>query len=270
MYGRQLARVHAPQYHETLFSRLYPGNQQSHTTYIPVLQALDSFLGFSDAQKARTILRSDAGFGSDSNVNSALTAHWQVMTKSSGGRRPTAVMRQIPDAAWQELRSDDRWVAEAPAPVQLARPVQGVALRWRTQRGDLKQALVVCSVAGWSAAELIAAYDDRGACETEIQADKGGLQMGRRRKKSAAAQEALILMTDVAHNLLAWMTPQMFPSGPLAQMGPTQLVQDVLAMPGRLMFERRQLVAVQLNQRHPYASEVASGLERLLDHFGYP
>jgi len=235
-----------------------------------VLQALDSFLGFSDAQKARTILRSDAGFGSDSNVNSALTAHWQVMTKSSGGRRPTAVMRQIPDAAWQELRSDDRWVAEAPAPVQLARPVQWVALRWRTQRGDLKQALVVCSVAGWSAAELIAAYDDRGACETEIQADKGGLQMGRRRKKSAAAQEALILMTDVAHNLLAWMTPQMFPSGPLAQMGPTQLVQDVLAMPGRLMFERRQLVAVQLNQRHPYASEVASGLERLLDHFGYP
>jgi hypothetical protein len=262
--------VHAPQYHETLFSRLYPGNRESHTTYVPVLQALTTFLGFTEAQKARTILRSDAGFGSDSNVNTALLDHWQVVTKSSGGRRPAAVIRQIPDTAWLELRPDDRWVAVAPAPVQLVRPVQWLALRWRAQRGNLKQALVVCSVDTWSSAEIIHYYDDRGACETEIQADKGGLQMGRRRKKVATAQEVLILLTDVAHNLLAWTTPWMFPSGPLAQMGATQMIQDVLSMPGRLIFERRQLVEVQLNQLHPYATEVAEGLVRLLDHFGYP
>src|SRR5262245_43531471 len=89
-------------------------------------------------------------------------------------------------------------------------------------------------------------------------------------KKVASAQEVLILLTDVAHNLLAWTTPWMFPSGPLAQMGATQMIQDVLCMPGRLIFERRQLVEVQLNQLHPYASEVAAGLVRLLDHFGYP
>jgi len=47
-------------------------------------------------------------------------------------------------------------------------------------------------------------------------------------------------------------------------------VQDVLAMPGRLIFQQQQLVEVQLNQRHPYATEVAIGLVRLLDHFGYP
>lgn len=122
----------------------------------------------------------------------------------------------------------------------------------------------------WSSVEIINYYDDRGACETEIQADKGGLQMGRRRKKVATAQEVLILLTDIAHNLLAWTTPWMFPSGPLAQMGTTQMIQDVLCMPGRLIFERRQLVEVQLNQLHPYATEVAAGLVRLLDHFGYP
>jgi hypothetical protein len=203
-------------------------------------------------------------------VNTALSAHWQVVTKSSGGRRPAAVIRQIPDTAWQELRPDDRWVALAPAPVQLVRPVQWLALRWRTMRGDLKQALVVCSVDTWSSAEIIRYYDDRGACETEIQADKAGLQMGRRRKKIAAAQEVLILLTDLAHNLLAWMTPLMFPTGRLAQFGTTQMVQDVLCMPGRLIFQRQQLVEVQLNQLHPYATEVADGLVRLLDHFGYP
>jgi DDE family transposase len=161
--------------------------------------------------------------------------------------------RHIPNAAWLELRPDDRWLV----------------LRWRTHRGDLKQALVVCSVDTWSAAEIIRYDNDRGACETAIQADKGGLQMGRRRKKVAAAQEVLILLTDVAHNLLAWTTPWMFPSGPLAQLGATQMIQDVLAMPGRLIFQQ-QLVEVQLNQRHPDATSVAAGLVRLLDHFGYP
>jgi hypothetical protein len=36
-YGRQLARVHAPQYHETLFSQVYPGKQESSPAYVPTL-----------------------------------------------------------------------------------------------------------------------------------------------------------------------------------------------------------------------------------------
>lgn len=262
--------MHAPQYHETLFSRLYPGKQASSPTYLPVVAALDTFLAFSPAQKARTILRSDAGFGSDSNVNAALQDDWQVVTKSSGGRRPAALIRQVADDAWLELRANDRWVAPVSAPVAFARPVQWLALRWRNSRGDLKQGVVVCSVQDWLPAEVIAHYDARGACETEIQADKGGLQLGRRRKKILAAQEALVLLTDLAHNLLAWTGQWMFPIGPLAGMGPTQLVEDVLAIPGHLIFDAQHLREVQLNVLHPYAADVATGLERLLDHFGYP
>jgi len=203
-------------------------------------------------------------------VNHALQNHWQIVTKSSGGRRPAALGRHVADDAWQELRPDDRWVAAVPAPVACVRPIQWLALRWRTQRGDLKQAVVLCSVAAWSPAEVIAHYDARGACETEIQADKGGLQMGRRRKKILAAQEALILLTDLAHNLLAWIGHWMFPAGALAHMGSTQLVEDVLAIPGHLIFYGQELVEIQLNARHPYAADVAVGIERLLDHFGYP
>jgi hypothetical protein len=262
--------VHAPQYHETLFSQLYPGKQQSSPTYLPVVAALDRFLAFSPAQKAHVVLRSDSGFGSDSNVNSALQDGWQVVTKSSGGRRPAALVRQVPDDAWLELRPDDRWVAPVVAPVALARPVQWLALRWRTQRGELKQGVVVCSVLEWSPAEVIAHYDARGACETEIQADKGGLRLARRRKKRQAAQESLILLTDLAHNLLAWTRQWMFPAGRLAGLGPTHLVEDVLAIPGHLIFDQQKLLEVQLNAQHPYAADVAVGLERLLDHFGYP
>jgi len=203
-------------------------------------------------------------------VTSALQDDWQVVTKSSGGRRPAALVRQVADDAWLELRPDDRWVAPVVAPVVLAHPVQWLALRWRTLRGELKQGIVVCSVLDWSPAEVIAYYDARGACETEIQADKAGLQLARRRKKRQAAQEALILLTDLAHNLLAWSGQWMFPVGPLAGIGPTRLVQDVLAIPGHLIFHQQELLEVQLNARHPHAADVAVGLERLLDHFGYP
>jgi len=53
-------------------------------------------------------------------------------------------------------------------------------------------------------------------------------------------------------------------------MGTTQLVEDVLAIPGHLSFHQQQLVEVQLNALHPYAADVAVGLEKLLDHFGNP
>jgi hypothetical protein len=262
--------VHAPQYHETLFSQLYPGKQQSTPTYVPMLEALERTLALSEAQKARTILRTDAGFGSDANVNRALENHWQVLTKSSGGRRPAALARQVSETAWQELRPNDRWLAAVEPTVAFVRPVQWLLLRWRNSRGDLKQAVVLCSIKSWSPKQVIAHYDARGACETEIQADKGGLLLSRRRKKILAAQEALVLLTDLAHNLLAWAGRWMALEGRLATFGPTQLIQDVLTLPGQLIFNQQQLVEVRLNASHPYAAEVAAGLDHLLDHFGYP
>lgn len=268
-YGRQLARVHAPQYHETVFSRIYPGKQDSGTTYIPILAALAPCLQLSVAQKQRTILRSDAGFGADANVNQALTADWQVLGKGKGGRRPQAYARDIAAAAWQDL-GQERWVAPASEPVTYVRPTQHLVLRWQTSDGKIKYSTVVCSVLNWTPAEVIAHYDDRGACETEIQADKGGLQLERRRKKQLAAQEALILLTDIAHNLLAWTPQWMFAGEPLAEFGPTRFTQDVLSLPGRLFFENERLSEVQLHKLHPHAVAVAAGLARLLAHFGHP
>jgi len=141
-YGRQLARVQAPQYHETVFSRIYPGKQDSGTTYIPILAALAPCLQLSVAQKRRTILRSDAGFGADANVNQALTADWQVLGKGKGGRRPQAYARVIAATAWQDL-GQERWVAPASQPVTYVQPTQHLVLRWQTSDGKTKYSTVV-------------------------------------------------------------------------------------------------------------------------------
>lgn len=198
-----------------------------------------------------------------------MTAGWQVLGKGKGGRRPQAYARKIAAATWQDL-GQERWVAPASAPVIYVRPTQHLVLRWLASEGKTKYSTVVCSVLTWTPAEVIAYYDDRGACETEIQADKGGLKLERRRKKHLAAQEALILLTDVAHNLLAWTPQWMFAGEPLAEFGITRLTEDVLCLPGRLFFEHDRLVEVQLNKLHPHAAAVAEGLARLLVHFGNP
>ncbi len=209
------------------------------------------------------------GFGGDANVNHALTADWQVLGKGKGGRRPQAYAQHISAEHWQEL-GQQRWVASACAPVTYVRPTQHLVLRWQTSAGQIKYSTVVCSVLAWTPAEVIAHYDDRGACETEIQADKGGLKLEQRRKHLLAAQEALILLTDVAHNLLAWTTHWMFGSETLAEFGATRFTEDVLCLPGRLYFNDGRLHEVQLNQLHPHAQAVAPGLTRLLAHFGNP
>ena len=163
--------MHAPQYHETLFSRIYPGKQESSPAYVPTLNALDTFLALTSAQKQGTILRSDAGFGCDANINHTLNAEWQVLTKNKGGRRPQAFARQIADQDWRPF-GFERWVARAVAPPTYARPNECLMLRWLTSNGQVKPAIVICSVTDWTMEEIIAHYDDRGACETEIQADK--------------------------------------------------------------------------------------------------
>lgn len=74
-------------------------------------------------------------------------------------------------------------------------------------------------------------------------------------------------MTDIAHNILAWASSWMFPTGPLAFFGTTRLIQDILQMQGRLIFNEEHLVEVHLNERHPHAEQVMHGLTRLLAHF---
>ena len=90
------------------------------------------------------------------------------------------------------------------------------------------------------------------------------------RDTPSAIRPFLILLTDLAHNLLAWTMHWMFLTGPFAHFGPLRLTQDVLALPGRLRFEQDRLVEVHLNKRHPYAAEVAEALHRLLSHFAWP
>jgi hypothetical protein len=234
------------------------------------VQSVDRFLQLTPEQKARTVLRSDSGFGSDYNIEYVLDEGWHVLTKSYGGKRSARLLRELPKTDWLAVGSN-RWVAPAFQPPTYLKPVQYLLLKWLNEKGEFKQSGVICSVLDWDMAQVIAHYDDRAGCETQIQSDKGGLKMCKRRKARLDAQESLILLTDIAHNLLSWASTWMFPAGLFKTFGTTRWVEDIFAMPGGLIFnDQGQLLEIHLNRQHPYSEAVAEGLERLLDRFGHP
>ena len=255
--GRQLARIIAPQYKETIFSRIYPGKPHA---YIPLIEGLNDLFEFLEAQREATVLRTDSGFGGDANINLVLGKKWQVLTKGSQGHRPNAFAKQIQKNDWQRI-GDERWVAKAVSPPTYVRSVQHLVLRWKTASAQIKNSTVVCSINDWSMEQVISHFDEFGASART--SDKA-LKFAKRRKKNLAAQEALILLTDVAHNILAWASSCMFPTGPLATTPP---IPDLFQIPGRLIFDEERLIEVHLNEQHPHAEEVMHALTRLLAHF---
>ena len=72
----------APQYHETLLSLLYPGHQTSNRSLRPTVEAVEQLLQMLDRQHRRHILvRLDAGFGTDTNINWLLHRGYHVLSK---------------------------------------------------------------------------------------------------------------------------------------------------------------------------------------------
>ena len=255
----------APQYHESLVSLVYPGNQTSQACLRPTVTAVERVLGLTPAQRRRTVLRLDGGFGTDENFNWALWHGYHVLGKGYSGKRAKALAQVVPQ--WEELRAGERWIAPAPTPLHSYRRTQTAVVKWKTAQGAYKHSLLTTSLLEYSLAALAEAYDDRAAIEAELKADKGGLQLHRRRKQRLAAQEALVLLTDLAHNLLAWSRGWMCQDSPCAQAGIDRIVNELLPMPGKVMIEEGQLVKLRLKASHPLAKPMLACLSRLFDAF---
>jgi len=218
-------------------------------------------------QRRHVLLRLDAGFGSDANINWLLHRGYQVLSKGYSSKRAAAFARQIKQ--WQQV-DHRKWIA--PGPTHLCgryyRRTQTVVLRWQVPRSRrFKHALLICSFCDRAIVHVSDLYDDRASIENEIKADKGGLLLPRRRKKHANAQEALVLLTDLAHNILAW--PRRFGAAEskIGHVGIYFIINEILPIPGKVLFQDRHLVKLRLKATHPLAKPVLSCLGRLLVEF---
>jgi hypothetical protein len=244
-------------YGETLLSHLYPGNRHSSPCLVPAVTTFEQCLCLPAQHRAKIIWRLDSGFGGDDNIDWLLERNYQVLAKGHSNRRVAKLAGQV--KRWLPVRAD-KFVGRVETPTTFTRPVETLVTRHQTQQGwkynYLFSSLKISSV------PTIHLYEQRGGAETEFRADKSGLGLSKRRKHKRDAQEVWIILTDMAHNYLAWLMSNIFKDSPFAKYGLLRISRDLLRLPGYIEMKDGQLLSVKLLKSSPLAADLVACLGR--------
>jgi hypothetical protein len=239
---------------------VFPGNRHTSHCLQPAVEASEIALELGPDQRQRTVWRLDGGSGSDDHLRWLLGRGYHVMAKGMNHRRAEALARQVP--RWDAYRAGV-WLAEVSPPVDYGRPVR-VFVKKRLKEDGYLHSYYVSTLSLPSKGRFMACYEARGGAEIEqFRNDKGGLSLEARRKRSFLGQKGYILLTDLAHNLLADLYCHALRDSPFADYAPKRIVRDLLATPGRLVFDGRgKLVRVELLSLKQFAKDLAICLEK--------
>lgn len=102
-----------------------------------------------------------------------------------------------------------------------------------------------------------------GAEVAQFRQDKSGLVMAVRRKSSFNGQTAYILLTDLAHNLLADFKRHALVGLRFESFGLKRIVRDLLCIPGELIFDNQgKFIYVKLLSQTKNSTDLLICLER--------
>src|SRR5579884_3484264 len=281
--GRQLGRVLASRYGEIVVDRLFDGKTQLTTALQPLMLAAEETLQLEEDKRCRTIVRVDAGGGSLDDVNWLLARGYLVHCKDYSGQQAKRLAKSVQDW-YPDPHQPERafgWVSQ---PTQAyVRPVKRIAVRCRQQDGQFAYGVLISALStqhvltltGQSLSLLedpavvllayVTFYDHRGGgVETSFKGDKQGLGMGKRSKNRLAAQQMVMLLGSLAHNVIVWAR-HWLASPPLQHYGILRMVRDVFHISGFLLTDAGgQVTQIVLNQTAPLASALVHSLRKLL------
>jgi hypothetical protein len=271
--GRKLVRVRAAQYQETVWETVVPGKTAES---LPVLQdaltQAERLLGLegegesAQTKRGRVEIRLDSGWGSEAMITWLLARGYQVTGKFKSSSRVRKLVRGITE--WQPTSSPGREVAPVPEPVRFGRPLAQYAVRTpsKEKADGYYQAVLFTTRTALGMREVVDHYDDRAGIEAELKSDKGGLGLAVIRKRRLAAQMVVVLLLQLAHNVLIWSRRWLALQAPrLARCGIVRLVREVWAIPGRVKLSAQAVLRVRLCRAHPRAREVCCGFRPFLD-----
>lgn len=283
--GRQLLRVVASHYGEVIVDQLVAGNVYLSVSLPQLMGAAEQALQLTAAQRQRTIVRLDAGGGSVADINWLLARGYCVHAKDYSAERVRQVVQSV--STWiDDPHVPGRQVGWVTAPTELyQQPVWRIAARCPRGRGQWGYGVIVSSLDPATVRTLVDLsgipappevltllayvyfYDQRGGgVETTFREDKQGLGLTKRNKRRFAAQQMLMLLGALAHNIIRWTRRWLAACQPkLAHYGIQRWVRDVSHIAGCLIFDRQgQLLQIVLNRTTPLAQEVAAALAILL------
>ena len=259
--GRQLVRVSTPNYDEIVFEKLYPGNTNSCEVLKQTLTEVERILGLDRAMRRRTLVRLDGGFGTDANLNWLIWRGYEFVAKGYGGTRAGKLAASVPEEGWREGPTEGQKLGVPALTARYPRKTKTIVRRWLDGKGKVHKDYLVSTLLELSAEEIAKLYDGRGGMEVDIKGDKRGLGIEKRRKKSFHAQEALVLLAQLAHNLIVWFKRWFLVGTAAAKLGVERLMREVMAMPAEARVGRRsKKLRLKLPELHPWAKAVAQGV----------
>ena len=274
--GRQLGRVLASWYEEIVVDKLYNGKRQLDTSLPELVLQAENALKLNETRRRRTILRVDGGGGKDENINWMLNRHYHVSVKAKNWHRSAKLAASV--VTWYaDPKMPDRELGWATKLFAYAQPTRQLVLRKRKQNGSWSFHALIFTLTDPMLFELlgqevptsptdeqvlIAAlhfYDLRGGgLETQNKSDKQGLGLSRRNKHRFAAQEMLVLLAQLAHNLIIWTRNELAATHPrFRHYGILRTVRDVFHIPGSIQLTAPLSIGqITLNAKHPLAAAV--------------
>lgn len=278
--GRQVGRVLATRYREVLVDRLYPGTVQLERALQELVSAAEQVLQLDAARRQRTLLRVDGGGGRDADVNWLLRREDYVLAKVKNWQRARKLLRQV--ATWHPDQKDPQrqigWIEPGHA---YERPTRQIGIQETRSDGRIYRYVLVFNLSDELLYQLnglppqpdpspqqllslaLNLYDLRsGGVETANRNSKSGLGLNKRNKRRFAAQEMLVLLAQLAYNVLTWFHRLLLqPRSPFRGYGWLRLVRDLFHITGKLHFgEQGELLAITLNRDHRLAKPLVDSL----------
>jgi hypothetical protein len=288
--GRQLGRVLATRYHEVVVDQLFSGRTQLNTALLPLLLAAERTLELDEPRRQRTLVRVDAGGGSVADLNWVLARGYHVLAKDYSTARARLLAASV--AAWHDdPRQPDRQVGLVTTPAELyhagqyRRTVVRIAVRCRQANGRWGVGVLISTLAAADALRLtghapaltrdsvacllayVYLYDQRGGgVETTFKEDKQGLGLTKRNKKRFEAQQVLVALGMLAHNVVIWAREWLAMALPqLRRFGVKRLVRDAFGIGGLVTVDQHGHVdGIVLNQADRLAHHLLGALQALL------
>lgn len=290
-YGRQLGRVTAALYEEIVVDCLYAGNVQLQQGLRELVTKSEHTLELDEQRRRRTIIRMDAGGGKYDDINWLLERGYQLHCREYSSQRVPKAAEVVSE--WiDDTKIPGRqfgWLPEKitiPNVLNYLRPVRRLISRRPKPEGGFAFATMLVSTL--EPGEVVTLmhlpadtikdsaavtrayahfYDERsGGIEVEIKEDKQGIGINKRSKKKFEAQQMIMLLGTLAHNVLVWSRRWLAKDAPrFAQYGILRLVRDVLTISGIVKMDRREIVmGIALNDENRLTDDLTWALRRIL------
>jgi hypothetical protein len=292
VYTRQLGRVLIPDTQEIVTQSLYAGNTPSAAVFKEMVAKMEVTLKLDTKAKRQQIqLRLDAGFGTDANINFALWRSYSILVKVYSWKRANALAKSVEQ--WVAVPSSaDNTPREAgwvKSPHRYGSKTVQVAVRTPNNKQGYTYSVLVTTDTKATLADIVTHYDKRsGVPESTFCQDYQGLSMRKRRKAGFEAQHVLLLLSQLAHNLLIWCkrwladavaasggrteketAPQQRPSmtqtmATIESRGIKRLLREVLWLCGKVRFKNGRVVCIIVNPLYPLSDRITTAFQAFL------